>query len=103
INRLCGSGLQAIVTASQLIKLGDVSLAVAGGTENMSRGGYLMPSHRWGQRLGDGTVTDMVTGALTDPFGLGHMGITGENVARNHEISRSEQDSFSLESHRRAS
>lgn len=102
VNRLCGSGLQAIVSATQIIKLGDADIAVAGGAESMSRGGYLLPNERWGGRLGDGKVVDMVVGALHDPFGHGHMGITAENVAARYEISREMQDQFSAESHRRA-
>ena len=102
VNRLCGSGLQAIVSASQLIQLGDADIAVAGGAESMSRGGYLLPSERWGARLGDGKVVDMVVGALNDPFGHGHMGITAENIAARYQISRETQDAFSVESHRRA-
>jgi acetyl-CoA C-acetyltransferase len=102
VNRLCGSGLQAIVSAAQSILLGDADLAVAGGAESMSRGGYLLPSERWGARLGDAKVIDMVVGTLNDPFGGGHMGITAENVAARFEINREKQDAFSVESHRRA-
>lgn len=102
VNRLCGSGLQAVVSAAQSIMLGDASLAVAGGAESMSRGGYLIPSERWGARLGDSKVIDMVVGALNDPFGHGHMGITAENVAAKYGITREQQDAFSAESHRRA-
>lgn len=102
VNRLCGSGLQAIISAAQSILLGDASLAVAGGAESMSRGGYLLPAERWGARLGDGKVIDMVVGTLNDPFGGGHMGITAENVAARYDISRETQDEFSAESHRRA-
>jgi acetyl-CoA C-acetyltransferase len=102
VNRLCGSGLQAVVSAAQSIMLGDASLAVAGGAESMSRGGYLIPSERWGARLGDSKVIDMVVGALNDPFGHGHMGITAENVAARYGITREQQDAFSAESHRRA-
>ncbi len=102
VNRLCGSGLQAVVSAAQSIMLGDASLAVAGGAESMSRGGYLLPAERWGARLGDGKVLDMVVGALNDPFGHGHMGITAENVAARYGITREQQDAFSAESHRRA-
>lgn len=102
VNRLCGSGLQAIVSAAQIIQLGDADIAIAGGAESMSRGGYLLPAARWGARLGDGKMLDMVTGALNDPFGHGHMGITAENVAARYQISRETQDAFSVESHRRA-
>ena len=102
LNRLCGSGLQAIISAAQSILLGDADLAVAGGAESMSRGGYLLPSERWGARLGDSKVIGMVVGTLNDPFGGGHMGITAENVAARFDISREAQDAFSVESHRRA-
>ena len=102
VNRLCGSGLQAIVSAVQHIQLGDADIAIAGGAESMSRGGYLLPAARWGARLGDGKILDMVTGALHDPFGHGHMGITAENIAARYDISREMQDEFSVESHCRA-
>jgi len=102
VNRLCGSGLQAIVSASQSITLGDNDVAVAGGTESMSRGGYLMPTLRWGQRMNDGGVVDMMVGALTDPFDAVHMGITAENIAEQWKITREQQDEFAVESHRRA-
>jgi acetyl-CoA C-acetyltransferase len=102
VNRLCGSGLQAIISAAQSIMLGDVDIAVAGGAESMSRGGYLLPSERWGARLGDAKVIDMVSGTLNDPFGGGHMGITAENVAARYRITRDKQDEFAVESHRRA-
>ena len=102
VNRLCGSGLQAIVSAAQMIRLGEVETALAGGAECMSRAGYLLPAARWGQRLGDAAVLDMLLGALNDPFGHGHMGITAENVARKHGIDRAVQDRLAAESHRRA-
>ncbi len=102
LNRLCGSGLQAIVSAAQHILLGDIDAAVAGGAESMSRGGYLMPSLRWGQRMNDGGVIDMMVGALTDPFDTVHMGVTAENVASRYKLSRAEQDAFAVESHKRA-
>ncbi len=102
VNRLCGSGLQAIVSAAQGIMLGDCALAVAGGAESMSRGGYLLPSGRWGARLGDGQIIDMVVGTLNDPFGGGHMGITAETVAARYGLTREMQDAFAVESHRRA-
>jgi acetyl-CoA C-acetyltransferase len=102
VNRLCGSGLQAVISAAQSILLGDADLAIGGGAESMSRGGYLLPAERWGARLGDGKVLDMVVGALHDPFGHGHMGITAENIAARYEIGRGEQDEFSAQSHRRA-
>ena len=81
LNRLCGSGLQAIVSAAQTIMLGDADVALGGGAESMSRGGYLLPTARWGTRMGDAQMTDMMVGALTDPFDTVHMGITAENVA----------------------
>lgn len=102
VNRLCGSGIQAIVSAAQSIMLGDAEIAVAGGAENMSRSGHLLPAMRWGQRLGDGVVVDMLMAALHDPFGHGHMGITAENLAKKWDISRRQQDEFALESHQRA-
>ena len=103
VNRLCGSGLQAIVSASQHILLGDCDVTLAGGAESMSRSSYILPAARWGQRMGDATVVDMMTAALHDPFGSGHMGITAENIAVKYGITREEQDAFALESHRRAS
>ena len=102
VNRLCGSGLQAIVSATQAIQLGDADVAVGGGTESMSRGAYILPSLRWGQRMNDGGVVDMMVGALTDPFDTVHMGITAENIADKWKISREQQDEFAVESHRRA-
>ena len=102
LNRLCGSGLQAIVSASQHILLGDIDTAVAGGAESMSRGGYLVPGLRWGQRMNDGTLIDMMVGALTDPFDTVHMGITAENIASRSKLTRAEQDAFAVESHKRA-
>jgi acetyl-CoA C-acetyltransferase len=102
VNRLCGSGLQAIVSASQSILLGDTEMAVAGGAESMSRGGYLSEAMRSGARMGDTKVTDMMVGALTDPFGRMHMGVTAENVAKKFGISREDQDALAIESHRRA-
>jgi acetyl-CoA C-acetyltransferase len=102
LNRLCGSGLQAIVSAAQAIWLGDADAAVAGGAESMSRGQYWLPGLRWGQRMGDGVAIDAVVGALTDPFDGCHMGMTAENVATEFEISRADQDTLAVESHRRA-
>jgi acetyl-CoA C-acetyltransferase len=102
LNRLCGSGLQAIVSATQIIQLGDADTAIAGGAESMSRSMHGTQSLRTGQKMGDIAFTDMMTGALTDPFGNGHMGITAENVAAEHQISRDDQDSFAEESHARA-
>ena len=102
VNRLCGSGLQAIISAAQGIQLGDADVAVGGGAESMSRGGYVMPTLRWGQRMNDGGVVDMMVGALTDPFDTTHMGITAENIADKWKITREQQDEFAVESHRRA-
>jgi acetyl-CoA C-acetyltransferase len=102
VNRLCGSGMQAIVSAAQHILLGDTDCAVAGGAESMSRGGYLMPNLRWGARMNNATAVDMMVGALTDPFDTVHMGITAENVAARCGLKREEQDAFAVESHRRA-
>ncbi len=102
VNRLCGSGLQAIVSAAQHIILGDCSTAVAGGAESMSRAAYLLPSGRWGQRMGDAPVIDAMTAALHDPFGHGHMGVTAENIAAKYGFTREQQDEFAVASHRRA-
>lgn len=102
VNRLCGSGLQAIVSSTQSIMLGDADFALAGGAESMSRGPHIVSAARFGQKMGDTSVSDMMIGALHCPFGTGHMGITAENVAREHQISREEQDNFAAESQRRA-
>jgi acetyl-CoA C-acetyltransferase len=102
VNRLCGSGLQAIVSASQAILLGDCEVAVGGGAESMSRGAYLMPAARFGARMGDTQVIDLMVGALHDPFHKIHMGITAENVAEQFGITRQQMDELALESHRRA-
>ncbi len=102
VNRLCGSGLQAIISASQNILLEDADVAVAGGAESMSRGGYLLPALRWGQRMNSGETIDMMVGALTDPFQNIHMGVTAENIAEKWHIGREEQDQFAVESHQRA-
>lgn len=102
LNRLCGSGLQAIISAAQSVKLGDADVALAGGAESMSRSGYVMPSARWGQRMGDGALVDWMVGALSDPFDKQHMGVTAERIAAKWNISRDAQDQFALESHRRA-
>ena len=102
VNRLCGSGLQAIVSAAQHLLLGDCDVAVAGGAESMSRAAYFLPSGRWGQRMGDAAVVDAMTGALHDPFGHGHMGVTAENIAAKYGFTREQQDQFSIESHRKA-
>ena len=102
VNRLCGSGAQAIVSAAQALMLGDADLALAGGAESMSRGGYLLPAARWGQKMGDTRALDMMTGALNCPFGTGHMGVTAEIVAARFGITRADQDAFALESQTRA-
>ncbi|MGF7133354.1 acetyl-CoA C-acetyltransferase [Paraburkholderia sp. EB58] len=102
VNRLCGSGLQAIVSAAQTILLGDADVAIGGGAENMSRVPYSVPSARFGQRMGDAKLVDMMLGALHDPFHSIHMGVTAENVARKYGITRDDQDALALESHRRA-
>ena len=102
VNRLCGSGLQAIVDAAQTIMLGDADCTVAGGSESMSRGAYLAENHRWGQRMGNSELIDAVTGGLTDPFDDYPMGNTAENVAAKWGVPREEQDALAVESHRRA-
>jgi len=102
VNRLCGSGLQAIVCAAQAIWLGDCEVAVAGGAESMSRAPYWLPGMRWGQRMQDGVAVDAMVGALTDPFDACHMGVTAENVASDYGVSRADQDALAAESHRRA-
>jgi acetyl-CoA C-acetyltransferase len=102
VNRLCGSGLQAVVSAAQQIELGEAEFTLGGGAECMTRAGYLMPSARWGARMGDTKLLDLMVGALTDPFGGKHMGITAENLAVKWAITREQQDAFAVESHRRA-
>ena len=102
VNRLCGSGLQAIVSASQAIMLDDCEVAVAGGAESMSRAPYWLPNMRWGARMNDTVALDAMTGALTDPFDSCHMGVTAENVAADFHVSRADQDALAAESHRRA-
>jgi len=102
VNRLCGSGLQAIVSASQSILLGDADVAIGGGAENMSRGPYASLAARWGARMGDSKMVDMVVGALHDPFHTIHMGVTAENSAAKWGISREEQDALAVQSHNRA-
>jgi acetyl-CoA C-acetyltransferase len=103
VNRLCGSGLQAIVSAAQSVMTGDADVAIGGGAESMSRGPYIVPSARWGARMGDFETLDMMVGALHDPFDVIHMGVTAENVAAKFGITRQDQDALALESHRRAS
>lgn len=102
LNRLCGSGVQAIISAAQSLMLGDADLALAGGADCMSRSPYILQAARFGQKMGDTKALDMMTGALTCPFGTGHMGVTAENVAAEHGISRAAQDAFALESQKRA-
>ena len=102
VNRLCGSGLQAIVSAAQTLMLGDCEAVLAGGAESMSNGGYLLPRLRFGARMGETGVVDMMQGALHDPFGHGLMGITAENIAERYGIDREAQDAFAVESQRRA-
>lgn len=102
LNRLCGSGLQAIVTAAQSIMLGDADVAIGGGAESMSKAPYILPAARWGARMGDMKGIDMMVGALHDPFHVIHMGVTAENVAKEFNISREDQDALAVESHKRA-
>jgi acetyl-CoA C-acetyltransferase len=102
LNRLCGSGLQAILSAASYIQLGEAECTVGGGGDAMSRAPYWLPSGRWGQRMGDGTMLDAMVGALTDPFDRCHMGVTAENVAEKWGISREDQDALAAESHNRA-
>ena len=102
VNRLCGSGAQAIVSAIQNLMLGDADFALAGGAESMSRAPYIVPDQRWGAKMGDIRTLDMMLGALNCPFGTGHMGVTAENVAAEHDISREAQDAFAAESQKRA-
>jgi acetyl-CoA C-acetyltransferase len=102
VNRLCGSGLSAILSAAQIIIHGDVVAAVGGGAESMSRAPYWLPSMRWGARLNDAVAVDSLVGVLTDPFEGVHMGVTAENVARKWNITREAQDELAVESHRRA-
>ncbi len=102
LNRLCGSGLQAIVSAAQILQLGDADIAVAGGAESMSRAPYWTPAMRWGARMGDNKVIDAMTAALHDPFHSCHMGVTAENIAKQWGISREEQDAAAVQSHQRA-
>lgn len=102
LNRLCGSGLEAVTFATQQLQLGEIGVAVAGGTECMSSAGHLLTTNRWGQPMGDGKIQDELTGALTDPFGVGHMGITAENLAHKYNITRELQDELSLQSQQRA-
>ncbi|UWR37461.1 acetyl-CoA C-acyltransferase family protein [Sulfitobacter sp. W074] len=102
VNRLCGSGVQALVSAAQSLMLGDADFALAGGAESMSRAPYILPDARWGQKMGDVRSLDMLLGTLNCPFGTGHMGVTAENVADEHTITREEMDAFALQSQERA-
>lgn len=102
VNRLCGSGAQAIVSAVQALMLGDADFALAGGAESMSRSPFIIPDQRWGAKIGDIRTLDMMLGALNCPFGTGHMGVTAENVAAEHDVTRNDQDAFALESQNRA-
>lgn len=102
VNRLCGSGVQALVSVIQSLAMGDASFGLAGGAESMSRSPHALPSARWGQKMGDTGAVDMMLGALNCPFGTGHMGVTAENVAREHDISREEQDAFAAGSQEKA-
>ncbi|QFT98131.1 Beta-ketothiolase BktB [Roseovarius sp. THAF8] len=102
VNRLCGSGAQAVVSVVQSLMLGDADFGVAGGAENMSRSPFIVPDQRWGAKMGDVRTLDMMLGALNCPFGTGHMGVTAENVAAEHGVSREDQDAFALESQARA-
>ncbi|RBW60078.1 acetyl-CoA C-acyltransferase [Phaeobacter gallaeciensis] len=102
VNRLCGSGAQAIVSAVQSLMLGDAEFAVAGGAENMSRSPFIIPQQRWGAKMGDVKTLDMMLGALNCPFGTGHMGVTAENVADEHDVTREQMDEFALTSQTRA-
>ena len=102
VNRLCGSGAQAIVSATQSVMLGDADFAVAGGAESMSRSPFILPDQRWGAKMGDVRSLDMMLGALNCPFGTGHMGVTAENVADEHDVSREDMDAFALQSQERA-
>ena len=102
VNRLCGSGVQAIISVAQSLMMGEAEFGLAGGAENMSRSPFIMPDARWGAKMGDIKTLDMMLGALNCPFGTGHMGITAENVAGEHQVTRQEQDAFALESQRRA-
>ena len=102
VNRLCGSGVQALVSAAQSLMLGDADFALAGGAESMSRAPYILPDARWGQKMGDVRSLDMLLGTLNCPFGTGHMGVTAENVADEHTVTREEMDAFALQSQERA-
>ncbi len=102
VNRLCGSGLEAVINATQQIQTGEIDTALAGGAESMSQAGYSLASNRWGQRMGNSVMEDDMTTALTDPFGTGHMGVTAENLSEKYEIDREQQDNFAAQSHAKA-
>jgi acetyl-CoA C-acetyltransferase len=102
LNRLCGSSVQAIISAAQMIALAECDIAVAGGVESMSQSPHVLKGLRWGRRMGDEMMIDAMNATLSDPFGAGHMGVTAENVAERHGITRAEQDALAAESHRRA-
>lgn len=102
VNRLCGSGMQATISVIQSLAMGDADFGLSGGAESMSRSPYALHAARWGQKMGDTKAQDMMVGALTCPFGTGHMGVTAENVASEHQITREDQDAFALESQNRA-
>jgi acetyl-CoA C-acetyltransferase len=102
LNRLCGSGVQAIISSAQMIRLGECDVAAAGGAESMSRSPHVLTSARWGQKMGNTTMLDAMIEVLSDPFGGGHMGITAENVAERHQVTREQQDTLAVTSHRRA-
>jgi acetyl-CoA C-acetyltransferase len=102
VNRLCGSSVQSLISAAQMIQAGASRLALAGGAESMSQGAYLLPKLRFGQRMGDATAVDLTIGILSDPFGSGHMGITAENVAARYRFTREQLDQYACDSHRKA-
>lgn len=102
VNRLCGSGVQAIISAAQMLEAGDGNFALAGGAESMSQGAYLLPRVRNGLRMGDSNVTDLTLGILSDPFGSGHMGVTAENIADKYGFTREDLDVFAQQSHQKA-
>ncbi len=102
VNRLCGSSVQSLISAAQMIQAGASRLALAGGAESMSQGAYLLPKLRFGQRMGDATAMDLTIGILSDPFGSGHMGITAENVAARYRFTREQLDQYACDSHRKA-
>mgnify|MGYP000144415891 CR=1 FL=1 len=102
VNRLCGSSVQSVISAAQMVALGDSKMALAGGAESMSQGAYILPGARTGFRMGDSNVVDMTVSILSDPFGSGHMGITAENISQQYGLTRQDLDEYSAESHRRA-